>query len=69
MSTEVKCPRDGNTMILVLESEKLSDGTVKAYFSYRCPICGFRLEAERIEVTRGEGVLSVKRTVTPQPPG
>ncbi|MCY0868133.1 MAG: hypothetical protein OWQ48_02740 [Desulfurococcus sp.] len=63
MAREVKCPRDGNTMLLILESEKLSDGTVKAYFTYKCPVCGFKIEAERIEVARGEEALSVKRII------
>mgnify|MGYP001626190942 FL=1 len=67
LSIEVKCPKDNNTMILVLESEKLSDGTVKAYFNYRCPICGFKLEVERIEITRSGEAISIKKTFTPPP--
>lgn len=65
MSNEVKCPRDGNTMVLVLESEKLSDGTVKAYFSYKCVVCGFKQELERVEVARSGDAINIKRTITP----
>lgn len=58
-----KCPRDGTPLALLIESEKLSDGNVRATYYHKCPLCGFRKDLERIEITKSGDQITVKRTI------
>lgn len=62
MSSEgLKCPRDGNIMNVMYESEKLGTGVIKVYFYYKCPICNYRQDIERLEIQRADDKILVKR--------
>jgi hypothetical protein len=47
MGKEMICKRDGRVMYLVEEAEKMSDGTARLTFYYRCPVCGYRVPIEQ----------------------
>lgn len=64
---EVKCPRDGNVMTLIYESEKIGD-SVKVSIYYKCSSCGFRRDVERLEVRRGEQGAVIKKFLYPSAP-
>jgi C4-type Zn-finger protein len=57
---EYKCPKDGNTLVLMQETEKIGS-TAKITIYYKCQVCGYRKDIERLEVTRGEKGLIVKK--------
>ncbi|MEM1701848.1 MAG: hypothetical protein QXP02_03215 [Desulfurococcaceae archaeon] len=64
MSNEgVKCPRDGNVLNIVYESEKLGTGIVKAYLYYKCPVCNYRQDIERLEIQKADDKVLIKRHV------
>ncbi len=58
---QVLCRRDGKPMFLVAESEKMSDGSRKTIYYYRCPTCGYRIEAEQLIITHDKDAVIVKR--------
>lgn len=60
----MRCPKDGNVLQLVYESEKLSN-YVKVSIYYKCPVCGFRRDLERLEIQRTDHLINVKRTLHP----
>jgi C4-type Zn-finger protein len=57
---ELKCPKDGNPLVVVHESEKIGD-TTRVSIYYKCQVCGFRRDIERLEISRGEQGLVVKK--------
>jgi C4-type Zn-finger protein len=57
---ELKCPKDGNPLVVVYESEKIGD-TTRVSIYYKCQVCGFRRDIERLEISRGEQGLVVKK--------
>lgn len=59
----LKCPRDGTPLILLAESEKLSDGNVRATYYHKCPLCGFRRDLERLELAKNKEAIAIKRTI------
>ncbi|MEM0031393.1 MAG: hypothetical protein QXS24_06590 [Desulfurococcaceae archaeon] len=65
MSEKVlSCPKDGNALSLVYESEKIGN-VVKISIYYKCPTCGYRKDLEKLEVQRGEQLLAVKKFTRP----
>lgn len=58
---ELKCPKDGNILQLVYESEKLSN-YVKTSIYYKCPVCGLRRDLERLEIQKTDQSINVRRT-------
>lgn len=63
--TVLKCPRDNNVFSLMYESERL-DNTIRIVVYYKCPVCKYRVDLERLELLRGEHGIVVKRTLYPQ---
>lgn len=64
MAIEVpKCPKDGNQLVLLYESERYSNGFARVTMYYKCPVCNHRRDVERIEVTRESDRISVKRFI------
>lgn len=59
------CKKDGKEMYFVEESEKMSDGSRKAVFYYRCPVCGYRVEAEHVMISFDKGKIVIKRRIRP----
>ncbi len=57
------CRRDGSLMYVVYESEKTMDNKLRVSIAYKCPVCGFRVEAETLEMTRGRDSYTLTRTV------
>lgn len=58
------CPKDGNALSLVYESEKIGN-LVKVSIYYKCSTCGYRRDLERLEVQRGDQVLTIKKFTRP----
>ena len=57
MDGAVLCPRCGVVMDLHVESERLSDGTRRIVYYYRCRRCGYRLQDLEILVRKnGKGL-------------
>lgn len=56
----LKCPKDGSGLEFIYEAEKLSNSTRISLF-YKCPTCGYRREAERLELQRTEQGVVIKR--------
>ncbi len=63
MNEAMKCKRDGKPMYLVEESEKMSDGTRRVTFYYRCPVCGYRVEVEQAHISVDEKGIIIKRSI------
>jgi len=63
----VTCKRDGKTMLLVKEVEKLSNGEQRVTYSYKCPLCGYTVSVEQLTVKKqlgnGGGVEIVKKSL------
>jgi C4-type Zn-finger protein len=59
---ELKCPKDGNTLVLVYESERLS-GVVRVSIYYKCQVCGYRRDVEKLEISRDEQGVLIKRAL------
>ncbi|ADI31383.1 hypothetical protein [Staphylothermus hellenicus] len=57
------CKKDGKPMYLIEETEKMSNGKHRAIFYYKCPICGYRIEAEQVIVTVENDEIIVNRRV------
>gem|GEM_PF-1485497 len=57
------CKRDGSLMYLVYESEKTTDNKLKVVISYKCPVCGFKVERESIELSRLKDSFTIVRVV------
>ncbi|MEZ0394394.1 MAG: hypothetical protein ABWK00_05075 [Desulfurococcaceae archaeon] len=57
---EFRCSKDGSPMYLVLESED-AGGAKKVAVYYRCPVCGNRIEVERMDVKREGDRLLINR--------
>ncbi|WP_440059911.1 hypothetical protein ACSU1N_01775 [Thermogladius sp. 4427co] len=55
------CKRDGSLMYLVYESEKTVDNKLRVVISYKCPVCGLKLESESLEIRRDKNFLIVSR--------
>ncbi|MEM2024866.1 MAG: hypothetical protein QXW94_01060 [Desulfurococcaceae archaeon] len=64
---EVKCPRDGNSLTVIYESEKIGD-LVKVSIYYKCSACGYRKDLERLEVKRGDQGTVIKKFLFPYGP-
>ncbi len=58
-----KCKKDGKEMYFVEESEKMSDGSRKAIFYYRCPVCGYRIEAEHVVISFNKDKIVIRRRI------
>ncbi|MEM1695073.1 MAG: hypothetical protein QW764_04330 [Desulfurococcaceae archaeon] len=66
MTTEqLKCPKDGNPLVLIYESEKLSNGLTRVTMYYKCSTCNYRRDLERLEigVLKDNGAISIKRVL------
>lgn len=61
------CPRDKSQLYLVLEAEKI-DKLTRATFSYKCPVCGYRLDVERVEISKSNNEIVVKRIFVSEQP-
>jgi len=63
----VMCKRDGKTMLLVKEVEKLSNGEQRVTYSYKCPLCGYTVSVEQLTIKKqlgnGDGVEIVKKNL------
>jgi len=57
----LKCPRDGNTLMLIYESEKLVNGVTRVAIYYKCSTCSYRRDVERLEISRAGDGISIKR--------
>lgn len=56
------CKKDGKPMYLVEEAEKMSNGTHRATFYYRCPVCGYKVEIEQVVVNiEGDNIIVNRR--------
>jgi len=59
------CRRDGKQLYLVKETEKLSNGVFRVTYSLKCPLCGYAINVERVEISfsdSGSSIL-VKRSM------
>lgn len=62
--TGFKCPKDGNTLSLVYEAEKLSNA-IRVSVYYKCPLCGYKRDAERLELQKSEQGIVIRRFLYP----
>jgi len=60
----IKCPKDGNALVLMYEAEKLGN-TARVMVYYKCPVCGYRKDAERLELQKTEQGILVKKFLYP----
>lgn len=67
MEEKYICPRDKSQLYLVLEAEKL-DKLTRATFSYKCPVCGYRLDVERVVISRSGNEIVIKRMFVGEQP-
>jgi len=63
--SELICKRDGRQLQLVKETEKLSDGEYRVTYSFKCPVCGYSVNAEQAVITMNDNdsYIVVKRKV------
>ena len=66
MSSEggMKCPKDGSELTLIYEAEKLGD-SARVLIYYKCPVCGYKKDSERLELKRVEQGILLKRFLYP----
>ncbi|WFO75400.1 hypothetical protein J4526_00380 [Desulfurococcaceae archaeon MEX13E-LK6-19] len=57
------CKKCGKSMGLIAESEKLSDNSLRIKYYYKCPSCGYRIDAEQLTIGREQEFILVKRKV------
>lgn len=62
---QLKCPKDGGSLILSYESEKLTNGLIRVAIYYRCSACNYRRDIERLEimVVKDNGTINIKRVL------
>lgn len=59
-----KCPKDSSLLEFIYETEKTSD-LVKVSMYYKCPLCGFRKDIEKLELRKAEQGILIKRSLYP----
>ncbi len=57
----VICKKCGKPMNLIVEAEKLSDGTRRITYYYKCSTCGYRLDIEQVFIGMERDAIVVKR--------
>ncbi len=57
----VICKKCGKPMSLIAESEKLSDGTRRVSFYYKCNTCGYRLDIEQVFISVEKDAIAIRR--------
>ncbi len=63
MTGTLYCKKDGKPMYLVEESERMSDGSHRITFYYRCPVCGYRITIEQIIIENSGPNIIVRRSL------
>lgn len=61
-----KCPKDGNPLTLLYESERFTNGFARVTMYYKCPVCNHRRDVERLEITRENDRINVRRSILSQ---
>ncbi len=67
MTGTLYCKKDGKPMYLVEESERMSDGSHRITFYYRCPVCGYRITIEQIIIENNGPNIIVRRSLRVSP--
>ncbi len=57
------CKKCGRSMDFVVESEKLSNGVKRIVYYYKCPVCGYRVDVEQVNVGVEKDYIVVRRRV------
>ncbi len=64
---QILCRKDGKPMFFVAESEKMSNGSRRTIYYYRCPVCGYRIEVEQVYISVEKDSIIVRRLIRAPP--